>query len=435
MSGSVDRPVVGHVNYSFFHSTQSFIYHYLVALRRFRSICLTRTPETRSIARERPAELAGDLYAYEAGGGSRSPLWSGGLALRRALTRLSPSVAEPVLELVNGRLAPRLRPDADARAYLRWAEEILRRRDAQIIHAYFCPVGWRTLELKRRLRVPLVVTSLGDDIAPSLPPWWHWWLRTNSERPDYPSRLKALFDEGDLFLAEGPHLREQLIAYGCPPTKARVQRMALPLGRLAFRTRHPPEQRPPVIVFAGRFCEQKGVLYALEAVRELRREGRELEFRLVGDETMTDGRYAARVYTYIRAAGLEDCVRLLGWQTYARYLREMEDGDIFLHPSVVDGDGRGEGGAPTTILEAQALGMPVVSTLHCDIPYVTRPGQSALLVPERDSAALAEALRTLLDDPERWAEMGRAGRRHVEQNHDIRREAPRLEDHYRSLTR
>ena len=78
--------------------------------------------------------------------------------------------------------------------------------------------------------------------------------------------------------------------------------------------------------------------------------------------------------------------------------------------------------------------MPVVSTLHCDIPYVTRPGESALLVPERDSAALAEALRTLLDHPERWEEMGRAGRRHIEANHDITREAGRLEERYLTLT-
>ena len=78
--------------------------------------------------------------------------------------------------------------------------------------------------------------------------------------------------------------------------------------------------------------------------------------------------------------------------------------------------------------------MPVVSTVHCDIPYVTRPGESALLAPERDPAALADALRSLLDDPERWEEMGRAGRRHVEERHDIATEARRLEDRYLTLT-
>ena len=77
--------------------------------------------------------------------------------------------------------------------------------------------------------------------------------------------------------------------------------------------------------------------------------------------------------------------------------------------------------------------MPVVSTYHCDIPNVTVPGESALLVPERDVDALASALRTLVDEPQRWEPMGRAGRRHVEELHDVANEARRLEDRYLTL--
>ena len=188
-----------------------------------------------------------------------------------------------------------------------------------------------------------------------------------------------------------------------------------------------------MILFAGRFCEQKGLLYALEAVRELHREGRRVEFRIVGDETLTHGDYAARVYAFIRAHRLRACVRLLGFLNHDEYLRELRGADVFLHPSVVDRDGIGEGGAPTTILEAQALAVPVVSTLHCDIPNVTLPGESALLVPERDAAALAHALRQLGDDPGMRTRMGRAGREFVARWHDIEREAPALEDHYLAL--
>lgn len=433
MSGEGARPTVGHVNYSFFHSTQSFIYHYLVALRRVRSICLTRTPESGAIRDAVPAPLAGDLYPYRPGRGARSSLWSGGLAARRLMTRLPPRVAEPALGLVNGRIAGRVRNDVDPRRYLDWAEGVLRHRGARLLHAYFGPVAWRALELRRRLSLPLVVTFLGDDVAPSVAPWWSWWIREGSEALDWPARMRELFAEGDLFLAEGPHLRQALIDYGCPPEKVELQRMALPLARLPFRPRRARADGKAVIVFAGRFCEQKGVLYALEAASELRREGRDFELRLIGDDTMTDGSYAARVHSYIRKEGLQDCVRPLGFLNGEQCLREMGRGDVFLHPSVVDADGRGEGGAPTTILEAQALGMPVVSTLHCDIPYVTRPGESALLVPERDGSALAEALRTVLDDPGRWEEMGRAGRRHVEERHDIVREARRLEHAYLAL--
>jgi colanic acid/amylovoran biosynthesis glycosyltransferase len=422
-------PTVAHVNYSFFHSTQSFIYFYLSRLQRVRPLCLTRGRESPAISAEIPADLVDDFYVY--GGGQ--PLWSSGLALRRLLTRLPPRLADPALSLLHGRIVPRMRSDADPRAFIAWAEGILRERDAQIIHAYFGPVAWRMLELKRRLNLPLVVTFLGDDIAPALAPWWSWWIDDGSRHADWPQRLRELFQQADVLLVEGPFLRERVLELGAPAEKVHVQRFGVPLDRLEFRPRAAREDGKTIVAFAGRFCEQKGVLYALRAVHALRAEGRDVELRLIGDDTMTDGSYAAEIHAYIRANHLQDCVRLLGFLNWEDCIAELQRCDLFLHPSVVDRDGRGEGGAPTTIIEAQALGMPVVSTYHCDIPNVTLPGESALLVPERDVGALADALRTLVNEPERWEPMGRAGRRHVEELHDIAKEARRLEDRYLAL--
>jgi colanic acid/amylovoran biosynthesis glycosyltransferase len=425
-------PTVAHVNYSFFHSTQSFIFFYLSGFRRVCPICLTRAPESPSISSQVPPELDGDLYAYagRARLGHRAA-WRGGLALRRALSRTSPRLSGPLLAGLHRQAVPRLRADADAERFLDWAESILRQRQAAAIHAYYGPIGWRMLELRRRLDVPLVVSFLGDDMAPSLAPWWWWWVEDGSGPPDWPARLAELFAGADLVLAEGPSMRERLIELGCPPEKVEVQRMAIPVAEMPFRPRRPDGR--PVLVFAGRFCAQKGLLYALEAARRLRDEGRDFELRLIGDDTLTDGSYASRVYAYVREHGLGERVRMLGFLDHARYLEEMQRGDLFVHPSVVDDAGHHEGGAPTTILEAQALGMPVVSTLHCDIPNVTRPGESALLVPERDSEALTRALTALLDDPSRWADMGRAGRSLVEERHSIDAEAARLEERYLAL--
>ncbi|MDX6511819.1 MAG: colanic acid/amylovoran biosynthesis glycosyltransferase [Gaiellaceae bacterium] len=427
------RPTVAHVNYSFFHSTQSFISFFLARLARVQPICLTRGRESPAISGAIPPALAGDFYVYPGPPSRReSALWSGGLAVRHSLTRLPPRVADPALSLLNRRVVPRLRSDADPHAFLDWAEEILRRRDARIIHAYFGPVAWRMLDLKRRLGLPLVVTFLGDDIAPVLAPWWSWWIQNGSGPPDWPARLRELCEEADLLLVEGPFLRERLLELGAPPEKLQVQRFGVPLDRIPFRARQPRDDGKTVVVFAGRFCEQKGILYALEAVRALRAD-RDVELRLIGDDTMTDGSYAAEVHAAIRAHRLQDCVRLLGFMNWADCLRELDRGDLFLHPSVFDADGRGEGGAPTTIIEAQALGLPVVSTVHCDIPNVTLPGESAILVPERDVGALVDALRLLVDEPGRWEPMGRAGRRHVEELHDIDKETRALEDRYLAL--
>jgi len=431
-----EKPVVAHVNYLFFHSTQSFIFFSLSRLQRFQPICLTRTPEATAVDRQLPPSFAGDFYLY---GEKRaqSPvhrlIWNAGLSVRRLLTRLPSGLARPLLGVLSRRLLPRLRTEVSPTHFLDWAEAILRRRKARLIHAYFGPIGWRMLALRRKLGLPLVVTFLGDEVATQLGPWWSWWIQCGSEQPDWPLRLQELFEHGDLFLVEGPFLRQQLIHLGCPPEKVQVQRIAIPVEQMPFACRKPDPDGKVILIFAGRFCEQKGVLYALAAVREIWAERRNIEFRLIGDEKMTDGKYAAQIHTYIRDHDLHDCVRLLGFLNHAEYLREMERGHLFLHPSVVGEHGVSEGGAPTTILEAQALGMPVISTYHCDIPNVTVPDQSALLVPERDSQALAQAIRTLLDDPGRWEQMGQVGRHHVETFHDIDKEVLALEARYMDL--
>jgi len=72
-----------------------------------------------------------------------------------------------------------------------------------------------------------------------------------------------------------------------------------------------------------------------------------------------------------------------------------------------------------SITRSQASGLPIVSTYHCDIPNVTVPGASALLVPEKDSDALASALSNLLEHQTIWEAMGQTGRTFVEQNHNI----------------
>jgi colanic acid/amylovoran biosynthesis glycosyltransferase len=424
------------VSYLFFHSTQSFIFYSLSRLQRFRAICLTRTPESSAVADELPQQLKDDYYLYGAqrsDGGLHRVVWSTGVLVRRLLAHLPPRLARPALHLLSRHVVPRLRSEVSPTDFLEWAEEILRRRGASLIHAHFGPVAWRLLPLRERLGLPLVVSFLGDEITTDVGSWWSWWIRDGSERPDWPSRMRELFHRADLLLVEGPFMRERLIRLGCPPDKVKIQRIAIPVRQLRFEARRPGPDRKVVLVFAGRFCEQKGLIHALEAVRQLRAEGRDIELRLIGDETMTDGVYAARVHAFIRQHRLESCVRLLGFLNHDEYLREMASGQIFLHPSVVGEDGTSEGGAPTTILEAQALGMPVVSTLHCDIPYVTVPGESALLVPERDGQALAQALRDLLAEPERWSRMGRVGRRHVEAFHDIEKEMTALETHYLDL--
>ena len=101
--------------------------------------------------------------------------------------------------------------------------------------------------------------------------------------------------------------------------------------------------------------------------------------------------------------------------------------------SITAQNGNTEASAPVAILEAQATGLPVISSYHADIPEVVVDGKSALLAPERDVETLAKHLEYLVEHPDVWGAMGRAGREHVEQEYDVMVQVGKLEKIYDGL--
>lgn len=303
-------------------------------------------------------------------------------------------------------------PGFDARRALREIE----RRGVRVLHAHFGYTGYEVLPVQRRTGLPLVTSFYGED-ASRLP-----------RQAEWRARFDELFARGDLFLAEGPRMAQRLMALGCPREKLVVHPIAIEPGRYPFRQRAPrPPGEPVRLLFCASFREKKGLRYALEAVARVRHEVA-LELRVGGD-----GPEWEAVHTLAASLELGESVRFLGFLPHARLIEEMHAADLFVQPSVTAENGDTEGGAPTTLLEAQACGLPVLATRHADIPHVVEEDESALLSPERDVDGLAANLRLLAKEPERWAAMGVAGRTHVERFHDAATGAARLEDLYRAL--
>ena len=90
----------------------------------------------------------------------------------------------------------------------------------------------------------------------------------------------------------------------------------------------------------------------------------------------------------VKDLNLEGCVKLLGIQQHRTVIDEMFNADIFLHPSVTGQDGDNEGGAPVCIIEASAIGLPVISTFHADIPEVVPTNRQASLFPSATACCL-----------------------------------------------
>jgi colanic acid/amylovoran biosynthesis glycosyltransferase len=285
-----------------------------------------------------------------------------------------------------------------------------------LIHAHFGDRGVLMLETALKHGIPLVTTFYGYDVSklPREPKW----------RP----RLQWLFERGDRFLVEGPFMRQALINLGCPPEKVFVQHLGVEPARIPFKVRT-PDGGPTRVLMAASFREKKGLQYGLEAFARLAaRRPRQLQLTILGDGPLKPALMAIAAHH-----GVEPDIRWLGYQPHEVFIQEALSAHLFVSPSVVASDGDTEGGAPVTIIEAQATGLPVLATTHADIPEVTRPGRSAYLVGERDADALAERLTWLVDHPEAWPGMGRSGRAQICAEFDSRVLGEQLEQHYRDV--
>jgi colanic acid/amylovoran biosynthesis glycosyltransferase len=237
-----------------------------------------------------------------------------------------------------------------------------------------------------------------------------------------------LFERGSGFIVEGGHMRRTLLDLGCAPQKAFVVRVPVNPDILPITQRSGTAAGKKTILMCCNFVEKKGIPWALRAFSRTRRREPNTELRIIGS-----GELWSLVNNLIRELDLTNAVTLLGAQPHSVFITEAMAADIFLQPSIVASDGTTEGGAPTVLIEAQCMGVPVVSSLHADIPEIVRHGDSGELVPENDVEALADALCKLLEQPRLRTEMGKRGREHVLQQHSPNAVASQLHDVYASV--
>jgi colanic acid/amylovoran biosynthesis glycosyltransferase len=379
-----DRPVVAHCVSPYLFLTGSWLHSQLIHLSRYRPIVLTARTEHPEVFPFEPIYSYGDV-----------------------------SLVQKALLCVWSR---RCRP-----VRLSYFEWILRRQQARLMHVHFGNAAIPMLSLAKRARVPLVTAFYGADMSQL------------ARDPEWRRAYRRLFNEGDLFLAEGEAMRRGLMDLGCPEEKLRVHRLGVPVEARPFEVRRPDPSGVVRILIAATFRQKKGVPDALRAVERVKRRGHHLAVTLIGDSGGKAGDEEEKRVILDLVGRLEGTVRWVGFQPYRAFQAILHSHHLFLSPSVTAADGDSEGGAPVSLLEAQASGMPVLSTLHADIPEVVQDGRTGFLSSEADVDALAENLERLVVDPMLWEAMGRAGRRHVEANHNARVQAGRMEKVYDAL--
>ena len=298
----------------------------------------------------------------------------------------------------------------------------MKRVRPDVVHSHFGNRGWFDRKSVAATGAAHVVTFYGYDVN-YLPRQSPVWL----------SRYRELFDSGAVILCEGPHMREVLIGMGADPSAVKVHHLGVPVQSIAFRP-NLWEGGELNVLIASAFREKKGIPLALEALGRVHRDTR-LSVDLVGEanEEERSQREKAEILDVIARYDLP--VRMRGFVSLEELRNLMRRSHLFLAASRTASDGDTEGGAPVVLLEAAAIGIPIVSTNHCDIPEVVIDGQTGLLASEGDVESFHRTFRSMIERRGEWPQFVRRGRARVEKEFDSVTQAGRLAALYEELCR
>jgi len=237
---------------------------------------------------------------------------------------------------------------------------------------------------------------------------------------------RRMFSLVDAVVCNTNFTKNDCINFGCPAQKINVIPVALKIDKFLYTQKLLLEGEKVRILTVGRLVEKKGHEYAIKALKKLSETFQEFEYYIAGDGPLQE-----ELEDLTAILRLEKHVHFLGAITQTEVIDLYKRSHIFLMPCVTAKDHDQEGQA-LVLQEAQACGLPILSTYHNGIPEGVLDGKSGFLVPERDVPSLTERLKYLLDHPEEWAKMGRAGRAFVESKYDEKMLIEKLDSIYRN---
>jgi len=362
--------------------------------------------DVRILSLKAPSEELVHPEAERLLGRVRYPLSPGPAALRRAAAILAHPRALSSLALALGRalarrpieLAKSLESVARAVEQLDWAREL----DPDVIHAHWASYpSTAAMILGRLLGKPFGFTCHAHDI------FVHDHLLQEKLASAAVPVTISRYNVAWLAKRVTARARERLSVVHC----------GVDLPNLPFQQDGREED---LIVTVGRLDPIKGFDILVDALAELKRQGRRLRCQVIGE-----GPLRRELQARIDRHGLSELVRLVGARPQDEVRAALCAATIFTLPSVVAPNGDRDG-IPVSLMEAMAAGAPVVSTRVSGIPELIEDEREGLLVSPHDPRALGQALARLLDDAALRRRLAVAARAKIEREFDAAREANKL---------
>lgn len=233
-----------------------------------------------------------------------------------------------------------------------------------------------------------------------------------------------LFNYGNCFLVISNYNYKNLVRFGVKKEKLIFHPVGVEIDKFPFKWKKKNKISSTIIVLTvARLVVEKGLEYSIMAIKEVLKRNPDLalKYYVVGEGVLKES-----LINLVKRLKLGDIVKFLGSKDQLQVAKEMSMAHIFLLPSISEA-------LPVVLMEAQAVGLPIVATDVGSVAEAIVDGRSGFLVPSRDANALVEKIEYLIEHPELWSKMGRYGRKFIEENYDIKKLNQRLLEIYQNL--
>jgi glycosyltransferase involved in cell wall biosynthesis len=298
--------------------------------------------------------------------------------------------------------------------------DLLRRERPSLLHAHFGTDAIAAEPIARALDIPMIVTLHGYDINTHR----EWWEsgRGGALLRRYPCRLLDLAAQPNVhFIAVSDAIRQRAIVFGINSDKLTTSYIGVDVSKFTPGT-IPVSSRAPRVLFVGRLVENKGCEYLLQAMQIVKTHISNAELTIVGD-----GPLRADLETLSVRLGVD--ARFVGIASAEGVKNELDNASVFCLPSIRADNGDAEG-FPLVLLEAQAAGLPVVSSAFGGAKEGILHEKSGYCLEEKDVLAMANGLVEILAHRDKAVEMGLAGRQFVSAKFNVQKCTENLEACY-----
>ncbi|MGA2823365.1 MAG: glycosyltransferase [Bacteroidales bacterium] len=291
-----------------------------------------------------------------------------------------------------------------------------------LFHFHFGNDAGMFLPVIYKSGLPSVVSFYGDDCTGFTKKYFglgHYWLKFR------------VFSKTSRIFAMSSDMKERLTSLGCPEAKIAIHYFGVDTIRFQGHIRsYSHSQEYIQLLMIANLVEKKGHLFLFKVLKMLYEKGI-TGFRLV---VVGSGILEEQLKAFVKENKLTDLISFIPHIDYLSedFVKLFYDSDIFIHPSVTGSRGEKEG-IPGVIIEAMASGLPVISTLHAGIPSIIENGKTGVLVDEWNLPGLLMALESLILNPSKREEIGRAGQDFTIRELNIVNKEKELETLYSTL--